>query len=322
MDAFRAIGGRAAALFVLAALAAVPLSGQTTNVRVIKDGTVLRADASEDARAIVTLPLGAVVDVIATAPGGWLRVRAGKEGGFASRIGFLPIASVEPWNAPSPAGKGEASGQSAPAAFPRFGIFAAYGLTTPGLKDERGYFTGFNTSTAVDFGIRYFFPTPIPRKGRVYLGLSYFGSELAADSRPWDVAFDADGNPVTVRFQPLRVRTICLETGGATRLMGAGSFVYLGCGIGYQRNSFIAVAERRTPNGDLLESSQAELSDDEYPIRLKLGLVLGFSPRIGIQIELREDILFGGFVRNYVGISEPYAKGGLYGFNFGLHIGL
>lgn len=97
---------------------------------------------------------------------------------------------------------------------------------------------------------------------------------------------------------------------------------YLIMGLGYLRNSSVAVAELRSPSGILLASREEEFHDDEFPLRFKVGLVLGFSSRIGIELGFRADVLFGGFVRDYYGFSQAYAKGGLFGVDAGIHFNL
>jgi hypothetical protein len=327
----------AVVLICLSLGSAGPLFGQASKARVIKDGTILRDRASGDAPPIKNVPIGTVVEVIAADSSGWVHVRIGPDwtGGFfqgyipRENLEFLPVDSpavpkpVSPPSSPPAKFSGPPAQMAGmpPPGFRTLGAHAAFGIATTGSKDERAYYEGFSSGMTMEFGLRYFFSNFEPRAGRLFLGLSYQRTTLATDFEPLLVGYDDQGNSAYAVIDPLLVQSLFFEVGRTTNLLGAGSFFYLIVGIGYARHSGVAAAEWRTPSGTVLDRTESAYHDDQFPFRLKIGAVLGLSSRLGIEVGVRTDFLVSGGTNEF-GFNQVNVKGGLYGFDVGLHFNL
>jgi len=309
---------------------------EETTARVIREGAVLRQSADNESPVMMSLPLGAVVDVEEVLEG-WLKVKVppGKDGIVI--IGFINSSFVElergaktgeikPEYARAgrpAAGMGRRSRAETPAGFKSFALNATWGTVSTGLEDEREYYEGFSSGPSLQAGLRYFFRKDDPYAGRVFLGLSYLRCSLKVDMEPIIIGGDENGNEFYAVFEPLSVQNYIFELGVTTSMIMRNSYLFFIFGAGVSHNSGKISGEWRTPAGRLIARTDEEsYSDNQYPIRLKAGAVFGITSRLGLEIDLLADILYAGQARSSWGQTYAQSKGGIFGFGIGLSLNL
>lgn len=335
MNVRSVLGCAAFGLAAAGAVAPAGLFGQPIQVRVVTEGTILRERPDAQAAALKILPLGSLLNAEATESPQWIRVRLGPDPSGAVLIGYVPRDNVEVLTVP--AGDPKTTPPSlppdtrlpetltppggGPGGLRSFGAHAVVGLAGVGPMDDPDYYEGFTSGLAAEFGLRYFFKGAGGRLSRFFLGLSYQRSSVATDLEPILLAFDEQGDELYALFNPLLVQSVFLEIGRTSKLLGKGTFFYIIMGLGYTRHSGTTTGEWRTPSGAVLARTEAAYHDNRMPLRIKIGTVLGFSSRIGLEIGLRGDALLAD-VKDFTGVSRITVWGSLVGVDIGLHFNL
>jgi hypothetical protein len=171
--------------------------------------------------------------------------------------------------------------------FSRVAVSLSGGVMTTGY--DKDYYAGITSGPTFRGGVRYYFRAYDPRARRIFIGLNYQRSapRLESSLRTIRVNVDPRANPIEV-VSTMAVHHFALEVGATTRVRGNRTYGYGKIGLVYLNNVISSKARVEE-----ISASQS-VSDGHGAFRLEVGGVLGVEERVGIELTLGADLLYGG----------------------------
>ncbi len=302
-----------AGLIVVAALVIMAPAASDAEEPDLREATVRLRDGSE----VKGVLLAVSEDAVRIDPEGpvsfrliWGRDIASVHLGDGETILTYPWDEEDiPEELPSETGVARTSKAGLLAADPRglrsFAVTAMGGLANTG-GDE--YYLGFGSGPLMQARVRYHFSESERRGSRFFLSYSYARSAPAPDDVRYPLGVDDLGRDVYMVMEELVVHHHVLEFGVTSRMIGADSYVYGLFGVGVLDNHL-------TVGGEVCSGASCEdlasftIHDQQGVLRLAGGVVIGLTPRLGLNLSASADILYAGTRTDYYMQTYPDSNG-------------